>query len=125
MPGGNISFTSIQPQVMADVNIGKQRQIKLIEMLTVQNTDGSTTESTGNVYPLYATVTRTGGYKDYRRGLTQMDDGYLFRVRFNFGFTPTGNYSVSYNGNRHNVNSIEQDSEERFWWIIKTDSKHG
>lgn len=110
---------------MANVTaIGTRKPVKLVQVVQVTGVDRETTEADGQNYKLWADVKRISGNRAFQRGVTQLEEGLYFRVRFRFTYNPDAKYKIIYNGHRYTVRSIEPEEEKNFYWIIKADTAH-
>lgn len=98
------------------------KQIRLEKWVTSQDSNGENVETVAK-YNLHAEVTKKGGARVSTLGQVLLQDSVQFRVRFRPYFKPSGNWRVVYDGNRHTVQKIEKEKENRFWWLITADSK--
>lgn len=101
---------------------GVSKQIRLEKYVTAKDGSGNNTE-TVTKYNLFAEVKRRGGSRVNQDGQTQLTQSIQFRVRFRPDFKPSGNWRVVFDGNRYTVQSIEKEKEDRFWWLITTESQ--
>lgn len=98
------------------------KQIRLEKWVTVKDGSGNNTETVSK-YNLFAEVKRNGGGRINTDGQTSLTQNIQFRVRFRPDFKPSGNWRVVFDGLRYTVQTIEKEGEDRFWWLIKTESQ--
>lgn len=91
-----------------------RKQIRLVKVVSAQDNKGDFKE-TETKYNLFADVTSSSN----GRGTNGLVDTKSFRVRFRPDFKPTGDWRIIYNGVSYKVGSINQDSEDRFFWTFQ------
>lgn len=94
-----------------------RKQIRLEKWTSAKNASGDFKESVSK-YNLFSEVTNNGGGRSTVNGQTGLSDTISFRVRFNYGFKPNGDWRVVYDGYRFTVLSMVKEKENNFYWLI-------
>lgn len=101
--------------------IGTRHQIKLEQWKTTKDGNGNNIESVINSFNSWADIERQSGDRSSLNGRTALANVHRFRIRY-ASMNPlfiTGNWRIIYDSKKFSINSVEKESEKRFYWIIK------
>lgn len=99
------------------------QEIRLEKWVSVKNGSGDSKESITQKVNVSAQVTRSSGDRSSLNGKDGLTNFFIFRFRFNPKFNPSGKWRVVYDQRVFTPHSIEKESQRRFWWIIKAESR--
>ena len=100
-----------------------EKMIRMDRYKSTKDSKGDFKETVDLRVTAWAEVSRSGGDRSSLNGQEGLTNFFLFRVKFNPKFNPTGNWRVIYDGRRFTVHSIEKEEQRRFHWIIKGEAQ--
>lgn len=105
------------------MGIGLRRQIKLVQIVVTQDTDGRNKEAEGDKFGVWAEIKQKGGFRDYNLGQTQLGTTKEFLIRFRFNKYPNVNWKIVYQDHDWTISDINNVKEKRFYWSITATMK--
>lgn len=103
--------------------IGDRKPIQLEKWISVKDSKGDAKESVEQRVNTWADVSGSSGDRSSLNGKEGLTNFFIFKVRFDPSFDPTGNWRVVYDRRVFTVHSIEKEGQKRFYWIIKAEAK--
>lgn len=93
-------------------------QIRIEKWVAPKDVKGNAKEAIDTVYPMWAEVVRTSGFRTDSQGQTRLNKTKTFKIRFRPDWKLDSRWKILYNKKRYSITDIEPINEKRFNWLI-------